>query len=437
MELNELPQMDPRALKATSVKAEDEHANSAEPQALKITAASSNPKMFTLPWHKPLATWPKDLLANLPRGISRHVVRFVHVGDEVYAMKEITRQVAEREYEILRRLQKLELPTVTPIAVVIGRHTREGEPLEAILVTRHLKFSLPYRALFARNLRPDTAERLIDALAVLLVRLHLAGFYWGDVSLSNVLFLRDADAFSAFLVDAETGDLQAQLTDGQREYDIDLARTNIIGELMDLASGKLLPGDVDEIEVGNRLVDRYHSLWSALTDTDKFKPYGATPGHGIEWARLITQWALSSFANLDGAQPYVDAAEHLFARAVADAWNADGTVGLAYTTDWNGKPVVTDRMHWTLAESLNTSATLYAATGEEMYANWYATFAQYVDEHVIDHESGSWFHQLDKNNHVIGTVWPGKSDLYHAFQSTLIPFLDPAVSIATAVKNAA
>ena len=168
-------------------------------------------------------------------------------------MKEITRQVAEREYEILRRLQKLELPTVTPIAVVIGRHTREGEPLEAILVTRHLKFSLPYRALFARNLRPDTAERLIDALAVLLVRLHLAGFYWGDVSLSNVLFLRDADAFSAFLVDAETGDLQAQLTDGQREYDIDLARTNIIGELMDLASGKLLPGDVDEIEVGNRL----------------------------------------------------------------------------------------------------------------------------------------------------------------------------------------
>ena len=192
-----------------------------------------------------------------------------------------------------------------------------------------------------------------------------------------------------------------------------------------------------------RIPEHFKSDWSLDLECnvdkkdDQFKPYGATPGHGIEWARLITQWALSSFANLDGAQPYVDAAEHLFARAVADAWNADGTVGLAYTTDWNGKPVVTDRMHWTLAESLNTSATLYAATGEEIYANWYAAFAQYVDEHVIDHESGSWFHQLDKNNHVIGTVWPGKSDLYHAFQSTLIPFLDPAVSIATAVKNAA
>ena len=177
MELTDLPQMDPRVLKATSVKADPTAPATAEPQALKITAASSNPKMFTLPWEKPLATWPDELLANLPRGISRHVVRFVHVGDSVYAMKEITRNVAEREYELLRRLEKLELPTVEPIAVVTGRHTREGEPLEAILVTRHLKFSLPYRALFARNLRPDTAERLIDALAVLMVRLHLAGFY--------------------------------------------------------------------------------------------------------------------------------------------------------------------------------------------------------------------------------------------------------------------
>ena len=272
MGITDNPQLDPRALKATSVKAEDPATPGPGPSTLKITAASSDPKMFTLPWEKPLATWPPELLVNLPRGISRHIVRFVHVGDEVYAMKEITRTVAEREYELLRQLQKLNLPTVQPIAVVTGRHDDNGEPLEAILVTKHLRFSMPYRALFARTLRPDTAERLIDALAVLMVRLHLAGFYWGDVSLSNVLFLKDADAFSAFLVDAETGDLQIELTAGQREYDIDLARTNIIGELMDLSSGELLPPDVDEISIGNRLVDRYHALWSALTDTDNFSP---------------------------------------------------------------------------------------------------------------------------------------------------------------------
>ncbi|MBT1166631.1 DUF4032 domain-containing protein [Bifidobacterium simiarum] len=281
-------ELDPRLVQATSVKSADLPINAglsgigagaavgghrpAQPKALKITAASSNPKMFTLPWHKPLAQWPDELLANLPRGISRHVVRFVRVGHDVYALKEITQSVAEREYELLRQLEKIDVPSVKPIAVVTGRHDRDGNPLEAILVTQHLKFSLPYRALFARNLRDDTADRLIDALAVLLVRLHLIGFYWGDVSLSNVLFLRDADSFAAVLVDAETGELYPQLTEGQREYDIDLARVNIIGELMDLSSGRLLPSDVDEVEVGNRLVERYHSLWSALTDVESFSP---------------------------------------------------------------------------------------------------------------------------------------------------------------------
>ena len=269
--------LDPRITTATSASANDEDDSTGsdgtgEPKALTITSASSDPKMFTLPWSEPLAQWPEDLLVNLPRGISRHVVRFVRVGEHIYAMKEITRSVAEREYETLRQLEKLDIPAVKPIAVVTGRHDAQGEELEAMLVTEHLKFSLPYRALFARNLRDDTAQRLIDALAVLMVRLHLIGFYWGDVSLSNVLFLRDADEFSAFLVDAETGELYPKLTDGQREYDIDLARTNIIGELMDLNSGNLLPTDVDEIEVGDRLVDRYHKLWEALTGVSTFKP---------------------------------------------------------------------------------------------------------------------------------------------------------------------
>ena len=190
-----------------------------------------------------------------------------------------------------------------------------------------------------------------------------------------------------------------------------------------------------------RIPEHFHADWSldlecnADKPDDQFKPYGATPGHGIEWARLITQWALSTFKNDEaGRKPYVDAAEQLFNRAVADAWNRNGTIGLAYTTDWKGEPVVTDRMHWTLAEAVNTSATLAKVTGKAEYRDWYQTFWQYVDEYVIDHEHGSWFHQLDKDNHVIGTVWPGKSDLYHATQATLIPRLDPAVSVAPALK---
>lgn len=165
---------------------------------------------------------------------------------------------------------------------------------------------------------------------------------------------------------------------------------------------------------------------------DQFKPYGATPGHGIEWSRLITQWALSACP--EAADPYIAAAEKLFNRAISDAWNADGAPGIAYTTDWQGNPVVHDRMHWTLAEAINASAVLYHVTGKPEYAARYAEFMEYLDEKVLDHVNGSWFHQLDRQNNVIGTVWPGKSDLYHAFQATLIPYAPASLSIAAAVK---
>ena len=171
---------------------------------------------------------------------------------------------------------------------------------------------------------------------------------------------------------------------------------------------------------------------------DQFKPYGATPGHGIEWARLITQWALSTYGQAsDSAKSYLEAAEELYNRAVADGWNADGAPGIVYTTDWNGKPIVHDRMHWTLAEAINTSAVLYRVTGREKYKEDYAQFMEYLDEKVLDHVNGSWFHQLDWENHLLETVWPGKSDIYHALQATLIPYYDPSLSIAVAVKKGA
>lgn len=171
---------------------------------------------------------------------------------------------------------------------------------------------------------------------------------------------------------------------------------------------------------------------------DQFKPYGATPGHGIEWARLISQWALSTYRTEGSSiltEKYVEAAEALYNRAIKDAWNVDGAEGLVYTTDWEGKPVIHDRMHWTLAEAINTSSVLWQITNNQRYANDYSKFMKYLDEKVLDHENGSWFHQLNEKNEVIGTVWPGKSDLYHAFQATWIPYGDTAVSIASDVKQ--
>ena len=187
-----------------------------------------------------------------------------------------------------------------------------------------------------------------------------------------------------------------------------------------------------------RIPEHFTSDWEADLEcnkdrpADQFKPYGATPGHGIEWSRLITQWATSTYEDKAQAKAYIDAAENLFNRAITDAWNADGAPGIVYTTDWDGKPVVHDRMHWTLAEAINTSAVLYRATGDSKYTDNYAEFMQYLDEKVLDHENGSWFHQLDRDNNVIGTVWPGKSDIYHALQATLIPYCDISVSVAVA-----
>lgn len=238
---------------------------------LELTTATPDPALLDLPWSTPLEDWPAERLAALPRGISRHIVRFVRVSDRVLAIKEIKADLARREYNMLRNLERLDLPTVEPFGVVDGRQTADGQPLDACLITRHLQYSLPYRALYSQSLRPDTAQRLIDALAVLLVRLHLTGFWWGDVSLSNTLFRRDAGAFAAYLVDAETGELHAGLTDGQREHDLEIARVNIAGELMDLEAGGFLEELAEPIEVSNRIMGRYRSLWQELTETERFE----------------------------------------------------------------------------------------------------------------------------------------------------------------------
>ncbi|WP_250446963.1 DUF4032 domain-containing protein [Actinotalea sp. C106] len=245
-------------------------------QSLQITAAAPDPALLDLPWDVPLEDWPAETLAALPRGISRHVVRFVKLSGRVIAVKEIGETVAYREYELLRALNRLDVPSVVPVGVITGRRDANGERLEAVLITKHLQYSLPYRALFSQLLQPDTTGRLIDALAVLLVRLHLTGFYWGDVSLSNTLFRRDAETFAAYLVDAETGDLHDRLSDGQRAYDLEVARVNIIGELMDLEAGELLESGVDTVEIGGRLVERYSELWDTLTGAESF-------GTGERW----------------------------------------------------------------------------------------------------------------------------------------------------------
>jgi Domain of unknown function (DUF4032) len=225
--------------------------------------------LLDLPWSTPLESWEDPRLVDMVHGTSRHVVRFVADASRVFALKETTERDARREYGMLRRLTAEGLPAVQPTGLVTGRRAPTGESLGSVLITRYLDFSLPYRYLFAQERRPDLPALLIDAGVVLLARLHLEGFFWGDSSLSNLLFRRDAGALMAYLVDAETAERRDELSDGMRASDIEIARENVAGGLLDLqASGDLGP-QIDVVEIADQLEDRYRALWDELTAAEE------------------------------------------------------------------------------------------------------------------------------------------------------------------------
>jgi len=236
---------------------------------LQFVPGSEPGGLLDLPWSTPLAAWDDSRLVEMVHGTSRHVVRFAADGGRVFALKETTEREARREYGMLRRLTAEGLPAVQPVGMVTGRRAPNAEPLAAVLISRYLDFSLPYRYLFTRERRPDLSGLLIDAGVVLLVRLHLEGFFWGDCSLSNLLFRRDAGALMAYLVDAETAERRDELPDGMRANDIDIARENIAGGLLDLQASGDLSAEIDVVDVADQLEDRYRALWDELTGTEE------------------------------------------------------------------------------------------------------------------------------------------------------------------------
>ena len=247
-------------------------------RGLNIISRPGHPDFLDLDWHRPLESWSGDRMVEVVRGVHRHVVRFVAYDDALYALKELPPRVAEREYRMLRRMAEEDLPVVEVVGIARRSAMRVPDgPLEDVLITRYLDYSLPYRTLFTHRRVQDAStashevdhltQRLIDALAILLVRVHLEGFYWGDCSLSNVLFRRDAGELAAYIVDLETGDWHPELTPGQRHADLEVAQLNVAGGLMDLQAEFDLPPYPDPADTADLLCDRYEQLWSELTTT--------------------------------------------------------------------------------------------------------------------------------------------------------------------------
>ena len=234
---------------------------------LQVVPGHEPPDILDLPWSTPLAEWDHPRLIRMAQGVSRHVVRVVRDGERAYALKETAEADARREYAMLRLIASEHLPVVEAVGLITGRQTPDGDHLDAVLVTRYLDFSLPYRYLFGVEGGPYLGKRLVDAAVVLLVRIHTEGFFWGDCSLSNLLFRRDAGSLMAYLVDAETTERHVPLSPGLRQADLELARENVAGGLLDLAAEGQLSGDVDVIALADLVVERYDLLWGELTNT--------------------------------------------------------------------------------------------------------------------------------------------------------------------------
>jgi hypothetical protein len=245
---------------------------------LNLTLRPNHPDFLDLPWGSPLEQWRGrcDRLEEVQRGLSRHPVVFVNYAGALYALKELPAGLAEKEYSLLLHMEAARLPCVTPIGYAqnTGAGNGSAEAPASVLITRYLDHSLPYRALFMAGSLVRYRRGLLDAIAGLLVQLHLAGVYWGDCSLSNTLFRRDAGALSAYLVDAETAELYPErVPPVLRLQDLQIMEENIDGDLADLAAASSIAPGVPIQDTGAYIRLTYQRLWEEITREEVIEPH--------------------------------------------------------------------------------------------------------------------------------------------------------------------
>ena len=223
-----------------------------------------HPDFLDLDWETPLNDWTTDRLVEIPTGIHQHPVRFVAYDEGLYVIKELPRKLAFHEFEMIRRLSQTIRPTATAVGVV-DRHWLEATVEGAgAVITRYVDHAFPYRELVSGTGFGARREQMLDAFAGLLVQIHLAGCYWGDCSLNNVLYRYDANTIEAIMIDAETVRLHNVLSDGQRREDIEIMIMNVAGGMADIAASQGVDLDDADLDLGEDIASRYEGLWEEL-----------------------------------------------------------------------------------------------------------------------------------------------------------------------------
>ncbi len=230
-----------------------------------LSIRTGHPDFLDLDWATPLVEWTTPRLIELPTGIHRHVVRFVAYEDSIYAIKELPTRFAHHEYQILRSLETRVTPVAEPVGLVDRGWVDPTEEWSAALITAYVPHTFPYRNLVSGTDFGARRDHMLNAVAVLLVELHLTGLFWGDCSLSNLLYRYDAETIEAVMIDAETSELHDELTRGQRAHDIEIMVVNVAGGMADIAAAAGHDIDEADMSLGVDIASRYGALWAELT----------------------------------------------------------------------------------------------------------------------------------------------------------------------------
>ena len=231
-----------------------------------------HPDFLDLPWMDSIVDWPGERFVDLPRGPSRHEVRFIAYKQGLYVIKELPRDAARQDYEVLRALETKDVTAAVPVGIVENRYPDRGAERSAAIITRYLEHSFTYQKLVQKHDFGTRRPQMLDAFAGLLVELHLAGCFWGDCSLANVLYRYDAEAIEPIMIDAETAALRDTLSDGQREEDLEIMTINVAGGMADIAAARDLPIEDADLTLGEDIAERYRTLWRELTETRVIAP---------------------------------------------------------------------------------------------------------------------------------------------------------------------